>query len=59
MKDLLRRVGRAVVAVVHDKDVQRAGKSLGALVLVRLLIAAGAAPTVVSLVQLVLDNLGL
>lgn len=56
MRSVLRRLGRAALSVVHDREVQRAGKSLAALVVVRVLIALGAAPT---FVQLVRELLGL
>ena len=51
MKKVLHKAGRGLVAVVHDKNVQREGKKLAVLVVVRLLLAAGASVEVAQLVQ--------
>jgi hypothetical protein len=55
MKRFLTKVAKkaanGLLAVIHDKAVQRSGKQFAALMLVRLLIALGAAPEIISLVQ--------
>lgn len=52
---MMRRVGRALLAVVHDREVQRAGRSLALLALVRLLLALGASVEVVRVVESLLS----
>jgi hypothetical protein len=51
MKKVLKKVGSLALVVIHDKAIDRAGKSLAVLVAVRVLIALGAAPTVIDLVS--------
>lgn len=51
MKRYLSRVGKAVVAVIHDPAVQRAAKHAAVLALARLLLAAGASAELVQLIQ--------
>ena len=53
-KSLARRVIRAARVVIYDPEVQRAGKSLAALVAVRLLIAASASAQLVEFIQRIL-----
>jgi hypothetical protein len=56
----IRRVGRAIARVVlHDKDVVKAERGLIALAVVRILIAAGAAPGVVLEAERILRLFGL
>ncbi len=45
-----------VTIVIHDPKVDRAGKALALLILVRVLVLAGASDTVVQLVQKALGS---
>lgn len=51
MKSLSKKVGRALLAVVHDPAVGRAAKSAALLALVRLAIALGASAELVQLLE--------
>ena len=41
MKNLLKKLARAVLVVIHDPAVQRSGKQFAAKIAVRLVLAAG------------------
>lgn len=51
MKKLLARAGHALRVVVHDPNVDRAGKSLAVVVAIRLLLAFGASAGLVEVLK--------
>lgn len=51
LRKLASRAGRAVLVVIHDPEVRSEGKVFATKVAVRLLIALGATPTVIALIE--------
>lgn len=51
MKSFLKKLGKALLLVVHDPEVQRSGKALFLLALVRLLVIFGASPEILDLLK--------
>ena len=51
MRRLLAKIGKALVVVIHDPEVQRTGKAFALKVFVRLVIAAGAGAQLVELID--------
>lgn len=60
MKELLRRVARVARVVIYDPEVQRSGKSLALLVVVRVALALTGSAQLAEMVEPVIrDLLGL
>lgn len=51
MRRVLKALGRGLRAVIDDREIQRHGKKLAVLVLIRLLIAAGASAQAIEIIQ--------
>jgi hypothetical protein len=50
-RSILSRLGRALRVVAHDPEVERAGKGLAVIILVRLMLALGASAQLVEIVR--------
>lgn len=55
-RSVMRRVGRALRAVIHDPEVQRGARGLAVLVIIRLALAVGASAQLVEMLRPVVEK---